>query len=323
MAVPVSPAEPWPWAVTSVLALLVALAGVGVAGPRRVAVTVGIVTQVPGLVLVAVWPDRGGPAALISLVVLSAAVMVAADAWRGRRDARARLSEQEQLSESERARRALLEERSRIARELHDVVAHHMSVISVQAASAPVRVRDLDEARSEFLSIAGSARTSLTEMRSLLGVLRDDDPGGRAPRAPVPGLADLPALVEGAVRAGVSATLAVEGVDEVSIPAGIGLAVHRTVQEALSNVVRHASGADAAVTVACRGPDGDRGLAVEVTNGPPDRPAEAPLGAGHGLLGMRERLGLHGGTLQVGPGPGGGFRVVAWLPLPAAGQGQR
>jgi signal transduction histidine kinase len=219
----------------------------------------------------------------------------------------------------EQERRSLAEERTRIARELHDVVAHSMSVIHMQATSAPYRLGDLDPStREEFTAIAAGARTALGEMRQLLGVLRASD--AEPDSAPAPGTAELPGLVEGTSRSGAPCTLVVaEDVGE--LPATVGTTVYRIVQEALSNVVRHAHGAAATVRLSRE----HGGLAVTVVNGPGGRSSLAapddPDRVRHGLVGMRERVAQLGGELFHGPEPAGGFRVTAWLPVPAGDRG--
>ncbi|MCW8218350.1 sensor histidine kinase, partial [Streptomyces griseolus] len=215
--------------------------------------------------------------------------------------------------------RILPEERTRIARELHDVVAHHMSVITVQADSAPYRIEGLpDQARAEFDSIAASARESLAEMRRLLSVLRSDGTDGE--RAPQPGLDRIQQLVEATVRSGLRVELSMgaevsEAIRE-GLPQAVDLSAYRIAQEALANVVRHAPGARTRVSVTVAGLH----LTVLVVNdgaGRPGSPLES-TGTGHGLVGMRERVRLTGGTLDTGPLPDGGFRVAARLPLSAA-----
>ncbi|MBO0517083.1 sensor histidine kinase, partial [Streptomyces beijiangensis] len=185
-------------------------------------------------------------------------------------------------------------------------VAHHMSVITVQADSAPYRLTGLSpEAAEEFGSIAASARESLSEMRRLLVVLRND--GTEGERAPQPGIARAQQLVEATVRAGVPAELSLPG-DLGALPPAVDLSAYRIVQE-----VRHAPGARTRVSVASDGSF----LTVLVVNGPSDA-TSSPLettGTGHGLIGMRERVRLTGGTLDTGPLPDGGFRVAARLPL--------
>jgi signal transduction histidine kinase len=226
--------------------------------------------------------------------------------WRTQRD----LAAQTERTELERARRAVLEERTRIARELHDVVAHHMSLIAVQAETAPYRLSELPEsAIAEFGSLSGVAREALAEMRRLLGVLRYDQPAGLAPQ---PQLSDLPALVDAARRAGVAVELAVPPAMS-DVPSSVALCAYRIVQESLSNASQHAPGAAVSVSVGH-----DSGVVrLRVANGP-GGPAGAPRdepGSGHGLTGMRERVALLGGSLSAGPSAGGGFVVSAVLPL--------
>jgi signal transduction histidine kinase len=273
----------------------------------RVAVTeqTGVTAWATGLSLVPVFVfSRGanawGAAIFIFLVVLVGDVIAR------RRQSQRAIAEQEQLTAIERARRAVLEERARIAREMHDVVAHHMSMIAVQAETAPYRVDGLPEpARAELATIATAARSALADMRRLLGVLRAEE--DQALRAPQPGLGDVPDLVATATRAGVPVELDMPSAD--GVPEAIGLAAYRIVQEALANAARHAPGGPVRVSVR-----GDPGLlVVEVGNGP-GSPAPAPGGPGHGLIGMRERAALLGGTLEAGAEPGGGYRVEARLP---------
>jgi signal transduction histidine kinase len=232
------------------------------------------------------------------------------------RQGRARVAEEERIAETERHRRRLLEERTRIARELHDIVAHHMSVITVQSSTAEYRLTDLgDEARAEFRSISDQARESLAEMRRLLGVLRSEDEAGA--RQPQPGPAALRGLVESADRAGTPVTLVLAELPE-DLPETLALTVFRVVQEALSNVVRHAPGAPTRVEVAGE----ESKVTVTVVNGPsPVREsasapaADGPPQPGFGLVGMRERVALDGGELETGPTAEGGFRVRAVLPI--------
>lgn len=303
----------WPWIPPVLVAYLFLLLALGLRERRRTVVAVWVLTGAAGLVLHLIAPDRSGGSALL-LPILGAVVLVIGGAVRERGEATRRLAEQETISEAERARRTLLEERTRIARELHDVVAHHMSVITVQADSAPYRITGLPrEAQEEFGSIAAAARESLGEMRRLLSVLRSD--GSEGDRAPQPGLDRLQQLVEATVRAGLPAELSLAA-DLGEVPSAVELSAYRIVQEALANVVRHAPGARTRVSV--RASVGH--LNVLVVNGPapkPDSPLES-AGTGHGLVGMRERVRLTGGTLDTGPLPDGGFRVAARMPLPPA-----
>ncbi|GAB3755822.1 sensor histidine kinase [Microlunatus parietis] len=241
------------------------------------------------------FPDVELGAAVWTLALILTFVL--ARFWLHRRDAAARIAEEEGL-------RRVLEERARIARELHDVVAHHMSVVAVQASTAPYR---LDPGRpdvvDEFRSIGASARASLQELRQLLDVLR-----GAAP-PPTPGLADVPKLVESARVAGVPVQLIMDG--RADPGADAGTAAYRIVQEALSNVIRHAPGAETLVRIATE-PDL---LLIDVRNRRPPQPVR-PTAPGHGLTGMRERVTATGGTLTTGPTDDGGFRVEARLSPP-------
>jgi signal transduction histidine kinase len=197
------------------------------------------------------------------------------------------------------------EERLRIAREVHDVVAHSLGVVNVQAGYGGF-VLDTrpEEARAALTAIHSTSRDTIHEMRGLLGVLRA---GAPADRLPAPGLADLGSLVEQTTRAGVRVDLVVVG-DPRELPAGIELSAYRIVREALTNVVRHAHTRAARLEVAYREDE----LAIEVT----DRGRGGPIApGGHGLAGVRERVGLYGGEFSAGPLPERGFRVAAVLPL--------
>ncbi|MER7534757.1 sensor histidine kinase [Streptomyces sp. NPDC097704] len=305
-------AEYWPWPPPVLVGYCALMVALGLRESRRALFGVWLATGVAGYVLEAFRP-AGFTSIHTLLLVLSGVLLLLTSAVRARGDAQRRLAEQETISEAERARRTLLEERARIARELHDVVAHHMSVITVQADSAPYRIPELpDAAREEFTSIAASARESLAEMRRLLSVLRSD--GSEGERAPQPGLDRVQQLVEATVRAGVPAELRLAA-DLGEVPQAVDLSAYRIVQEALANVVRHAPGASTRVSV--RAEDG--WLTVLVVNGPSleERSSveRGVPGTGHGLVGMRERVRLTGGSLDTGPLPDGGFRVAARLPL--------
>ncbi|MDT9692206.1 sensor histidine kinase [Streptomyces sp. P9(2023)] len=294
----------WPWTPMVVVGYLALMLALAFRESRKALLGVWLVTGAAGFLLVALAPEHDTRIHIL-LFVLSGVVLLLTATLRERGDA-------ERRTQEERARTTLLEERARIARELHDVVAHHMSVITVQADSAPYRIPDLPEAaREEFTSIAASARESLAEMRRLLVVLRSE--GTEGERAPQPGLDRVQQLIEATVRAGVPAELSMAA-ELGDVPQAVDLSAYRIVQEALANIVRHAPGAPTRVSV--RAEDG--GLVVVVVNGPAPRPS-SPLergdGTGHGLVGMRERVRLTGGTLDTGPLPDGGFRVAARLPL--------
>ncbi|MFE2125465.1 sensor histidine kinase [Streptomyces amritsarensis] len=320
--------HPWPWTPMAVVGYLVLMACLGLRESIRNLVGVWLVTGALGAVL-GFFPPEDTTTTAALLFVLGGIVLALTGALRGLGDARQRIAEQESISEAERSRRTLLEERARIARELHDVVAHHMSVITVQADSAPYRLPGMPEpVQQEFAAIAASARESLGEMRRLLTVLRAPDPdgaqGARGPgeggahgeRAPQPGIGRLQQLVEATVRAGQPVELSLAAGAAGAAPPAVDLSAYRIVQEALANVVRHAPGAPTRVSVTVVDDD----VLVLVVNGPAARDAvvepDGP-GTGHGLVGMRERVRLTGGTLDTGPLPDGGFRVAARLPLHA------
>jgi len=285
---------------------------------RRSVTGLAIVSAV--VVILALGDSPGLDAAQVLAVIAQfAAVWAIGVALRSRRAATgARVREAEERAEAEHqaAARVLAEERLRIAQELHDVVAHSMSVIAVQAGvGAHVLDERPEQARAALEAISATSRGTLTELRRLLGVLRDSD--GVRSHAPAPGLSDLPHLVDDVRSAGVPAALHVEGHNPGIMHAGVELSAYRIVQEALTNVIKHA-GKPTRVDVTVRySPyalavevvDDGRGFAAQSRNG--DIGAD---GSGHGLIGMRERVEVWGGELSVGPAPGGGYRVKAQLP---------
>ena len=212
----------------------------------------------------------------------------------------------------EAARRAVGEEQARIARELHDVIAHSVSTIVVQAAAADdIFDSRPDQARAALRSIERAGRDALEELRRLLGAVR---PGTRAePSGPQPGLDRLDELAEPLRAGGLRVVVRREG-PATPLPAGVDLSAYRIVQEALTNTVRHARATRAVVTVRY-GPDS---VEVDVRDDGRASPGSAANGGGHGLAGMRERASLLGGTLEAGPLPSGGYRVHARLPLEPA-----
>ena len=298
----------WPWGRGQILALLGAFCLAGIRQQRPELWWMWALTLIPWwLWLAAGAPDLTGPA---SATIVFTAAVIAVDSTGSRLRAQQALAAQTERAEAERARRAVLEERTRIAREMHDVVAHHMSLIAVRAETAPYRLPGLPEpARAEFGSLGKEAREALVEMRRLLGVLRQDQPAALAPQ---PQLADLPALVDTVRQAGVSVQLSVPPALG-QVPSGVGVCAYRIVQESLSNASQHAPGA--AVTVSVGHDSG--AVLLRVANGPggPAGPAGNDHEPGHGLTGMRERVALLGGSLSAGPAPDGGFVVSAVLPL--------
>jgi signal transduction histidine kinase len=281
-------------------------------GPGVTAVAAGYSAVVTVLV-VAVAPEAMG----IGAVVTNAALFIGAFALgrtaHVRRENVALLQERAQLAEqarAEEARHAVADERLRIAQELHDVLGHSLGVIALQAGiGAHVIDADPAEAKASLEAISRTSRSSLAEVRRILGALRTDATGSGY--HPPQGLDALDALAAELTGAGLPVEVRVLGTPN-QVPAALGLTAHRVVQEALTNVVRHA-GPDARAVVTVR--YADRQVSVEVSDDGQGVPA--PVGghrAGHGQLGMRERVAVWGGTLQAGPRPGGGYQVVATLP---------
>jgi signal transduction histidine kinase len=224
-------------------------------------------------------------------------------------EARAERLEREQ---EETARRAVAEEQARIARELHDVISHNVSVMVIQAAAGgDVFATRPDRAREALGSIESTGRDALVELRRLLGVVRpasDDDVG--AGFEPQPGLARLPELIEHVTAAGLSVELTVAG-EPRGLPAGVDLSAYRIVQEALTNTLKHAHAANARVMIRYA----DASLELEVID---DGSSAGIAGRGRGIIGMHERTALLGGELSAGPRPSGGFGVRATMPLGGA-----
>ena len=253
--------------------------------------------------------DAGFSGVLLLMVVVAAAAL--GDSRRQRGEALAERDETRQAMVDTLQAQAAMGERARIARDLHDVVAHHVSAIAVQAESARLTTEGLpEEGRAHFEAIGRTARDALTEMRRLLGVLREDA-NAEAVRDPQPSLARLNDLVETARAAGTPVMLTLEG-NVATLPPGVDLCAYRILQEALTNVRRHAPGAAVEVQLEYA-PDAVR---LRVRDHGPG--AASPDLDGHGLLGMRERAIMVGGTLSAGPADGGGFAVEAELPVKGA-----
>ncbi|MDX3239881.1 sensor histidine kinase [Streptomyces sp. ME03-5709C] len=254
----------------------------------------------------------------IALFAWSGMAAAAGEATRNRRAYVVAVEERAERAErtrEEEAKRRVAEERMRIARELHDVVAHHIALVNVQAGvAAHVMDSRPDQAKQALAHVREASRSALDELRATVGLLRQSgDPA--APMEPAPGLGVLDQLVDGFRRAGLPVEVVAQ--DAGSLPASVDLTAYRVVQESLTNVHKHAGpGARARIRIA-RG-TGTLEVTVVDSGGTPKRP-EAP-GGGHGLIGMRERAAALGGTCEAGPGTQGGFRVHARLPLVVPGQ---
>ncbi|MET9799572.1 histidine kinase [Streptomyces sp. NPDC006368] len=315
----------WPWAPTSFGAHLVVLTVVAARTRPRTAAWMWALTGVYGFFCEAVL-SRGTSAHTASLLIISALALLVVTVLHTRREAKEEVTAQQTVTARERSKRTLLEERTTIARELHDVVAHHMSVVAIQAEAAPYRVENPPpELEQAFVTIRENAVAALTELRRILGVVRAED--YEAPDAPQPTLADLDGLITNVRDAGLTVDATVTGATR-ELPQGVELSAYRIVQEALSNVLRHAPGASAKVEVAyVLG-----GLGLRVVNGParglvkPARhPATAPegglrppspMGAGHGITGMRERVAMLDGEMTAEATEDGGYEVAVFLPVP-------
>ncbi|WP_158372178.1 sensor histidine kinase [Cellulosimicrobium cellulans] len=332
-----------PLVMPSDLAVLVALYSVTVHGPRWAHLTamgsalVGNLAMVSGLLLQS-WSGSAAEVAASGIALWLFASVTAAAVWafglvrRSRRVTIAALRDRAERLEVERdqqARIATAAERTRIAREMHDIVAHSLSVVVAQADGGRYAAAADPEAATRALgTIAETGRAALADMRRLLGVLREPErvpgapapagalapgtaPAGAAPYTPQPAEHDLESLVEQVRSSGVRASLVRMGTPR-RLPPGIGLTVYRICQEALTNVLKH-GGPDVTVTVLAQWQPA--ALVLEITDDGRGAAADSD-GAGQGLLGMRERATMVGGTLSAGPRPGGGFRVHAELPLP-------
>jgi len=313
-----------------------ALVALGVRGPAQVTVAFAIYTvaasstrrlsprivgAVVAIVLLGALVAAGGPE--WGTVIGGPAVVllgwIAGENTRARRIYAAGLAEraaEREREREERVRQAATDERLRIARELHDVVAHAMSLIAVRAGAARMVIDEQpDEARAALSIIETTSRRALREMRRLVGVLRQPDDANRAELEPAPGLVLLSELVRQAAQAGVHVELDVTGNVRV-LPEGVDVSAYRIIQEALTNVVRHVGPTTARLRIHYQPDEMEIELIDEGTTTPPARstPSELRDGSGHGLVGMRERVALYGGELVTGPTQHG-YRVFARLPL--------
>ena len=294
------------------LALIVAYYTATACGHRLVAVIAGVA----GLAIFP-WLDYllrdGSPPSLAGLAALAAWLLVVLGAGEAVRIRRERAAAAARIEEEE-ARRRASEERLRMARELHDSLGHYLSLISVQSGVALSLNQELPEqARTSLATVKQASKEALSELRSVLDILRQD--GERAPRSPTATLARLSDLVAQATAPGLEVRAETEG-SVRPLPFGVDLAAYRIVQEALTNVARHAGPATATVRVIY----GEDDVTVQVDDDGGGRTGDPqPPASGNGIAGMRERVAALGGELDVGPRPGGGFRVRARFPLGGAG----
>ncbi|WP_328926809.1 histidine kinase [Streptomyces sp. NBC_00190] len=309
----------WPWSPGAFVSYIAVMVLVTLRTGPRVAGWMWSLTLVLGFAMSVLLNNRYGTN-LPEMAVTSAIALTIASSIRIRRNAKAEVSAQQEVTAVERDKRTLLEERTTIARELHDVVAHHMSVVAIQAEAAPYRVKNPPpELEAAFVTIRENAVAALTELRRVLGVVRSAD--YEAPDAPQPTLASLDGLLANVREAGLSVEKTVTGAVR-ELPQGVELSAYRIIQEALSNTLRHAPGAAASVEVSyVLG-----GLGIRVVNGAPTGDVRPSPGAGHGITGMRERVAMLEGEMTVGESGTGGYEVAVFIPVrnrpePVAGTG--
>ncbi|MGM7696651.1 sensor histidine kinase [Microbacterium sp. A84] len=309
------PFWPWPWSVPALLAFVVFVAVVTYQHGWRLGLVPLLISLAGSLIAPLQFPQAATANSVTADLIVTASVTGVAYLLAVLLAGRVRLGEEldreREVSAGEQSRRLMVEERTRIARELHDVVAHSMSVIQVQASTARYRMPNLPaDAIAEFDDLAATARGSLTEMRRLLGVLRTEDQS--AELAPQQGIEDIPALVDSIRRAGVDVGLELVAAHVAAAPAGVQIAAFRIVQESLSNAVRHSPGSSISVRVHMD--DVTVRLRVHNTTSTGDAPTQS---SGHGLRGMQERVALVNGSLEAGPDADGGWTVNAVLPWAA------
>ncbi|WP_244204532.1 sensor histidine kinase [Streptomyces africanus] len=301
----------WPWLPGSFVCHLAVLTVVAVRTRPRAAAWMWALTGLYGILAETLFSSGRHGTNTGPMLTVSAFVLLAVTVWHIRRHAEQEVTAQQTVTAHERSRRTLLEERTTIARELHDVVAHHMSVVAIQAEAAPYRVENPPpELEKAFATIRENAVAALTELRRVLGVVRAED--YEAPDAPQPTLADLEGLLANVREAGLGVEKVVTGAVR-ELPQGVELSAYRIVQEALSNTLRHAPGASARVEIGyVLG-----GLGLRIVNGPPPNPSliKPSPGAGHGITGMRERVTMLNGEMTAGRTDDGGYEVAVFLPV--------
>jgi signal transduction histidine kinase len=304
----------WPWLPGSFLSHLAVLTVVAIRTRPRTAAWMWVLTAVYAFFAQSLFSETSFSTNTPPMLIISALILLAVTIWHIRRAAEQEVTAHQTETAHERSRRTLLEERTTIARELHDVVAHHMSVVAIQAEAAPYRVENPPaELEKAFATIRENAVAALTELRRVLGVVRAED--YEAPDAPQPTLADLDALLANVREAGLTVEKVVTGA-VLELPQGVELSAYRIVQEALSNTLRHAPGASARVEVGyVLG-----GLGLRIVNGPAPQVMleKATHGAGHGITGMRERVSMLNGEMTAGETDEGGYEVTVFLPVATA-----
>ncbi|MFD3699390.1 sensor histidine kinase [Streptomyces sp. NPDC058646] len=296
----------WPWVPSTFVAHLSVVTIVAMRSRPRVAAWLWLVTVLTGTVLPVMI---GRDVELAPMAFLTAVSLLAVTVRNTRKQARQEVTALQEVTVVERDRRTLLEERTTIARELHDVVAHHMSVVAIQAEAAPYRVKNPPpELEAAFATIRENAVAALTELRRVLGVVRSAD--YEAPEAPQPTLASLDGLLANVREAGLQVDKTVTGAVR-ELPPGVELSAYRIIQEALSNTLRHAPGSAAAVEVSyVLG-----GLGIRVVNEAATGDVRPSPGAGHGITGMRERVAMLEGEMTAGETAAGGYEVAVFIPV--------
>ncbi|MCX4763746.1 histidine kinase [Streptomyces sp. NBC_01275] len=304
----------WPWLPGTFISHLLVLTVVAIRTRPRTAAWMWLMTALYAFVAETVFGSGHYATNSAPMLVTSAIILLAITVWHIRRQAEEEVTAQQTVTAHERSRRTLLEERTTIARELHDVVAHHMSVVAIQAEAAPYRVENPPpELEKAFATIRENAVAALTELRRVLGVVRAED--YEVPDAPQPTLAELDALLANVRETGLDVQKTITGAVR-ELPQGVELSAYRIVQEALSNTLRHAPGASARVEIGyVLG-----GLGLRMVNGAPPNPAliKPSPGAGHGITGMRERVSMLNGEMTAERTQDGGYEVTVFLPVPMA-----
>ncbi|MFE9395261.1 sensor histidine kinase [Streptomyces flavidovirens] len=298
----------WPWSPSSFVAHLGVMVVVAARTRPRTAGWMWACTAAYA-VFAEVFLGRGYSTDSPQMLVFSAFALLTTALVSVRREAQREVTVQRTVTAVERDRRTLLEERTTIARELHDVVAHHMSVVAIQAEAAPYRVENPPpELEQAFVTIRENAVAALTELRRVLGVVRAED--YEAPDAPQPTLAELDGLIANVRDAGLTVDKTVTG-SVRELPQGVELSAYRIIQEALSNALRHAPGSTAKVEVSyVLG-----GLGLRIVNTAPQGLVKPSPGAGHGITGMRERVSMLNGEMTAEATEDGGYEVAVFIPV--------